>query len=76
MGYTQRSVVKILNQTYFHVGRMVRVKVQLSISVRGFFADCGGRCRLFPDEQTSRKTIALSDSISVVNWMDGLKLLR
>jgi hypothetical protein len=51
LAYAGGSIVKTLNQTSFHVRRMVRVEVEMSVSVGGFPVDFGGQCRLFPDDQ-------------------------
>jgi hypothetical protein len=67
------SIVKTLDQTPFHMRWMVRVEVDVSASAGGFSVDFGDP---FLMTRTSRTAIALSDSISMVNWMDGLKLLR
>jgi hypothetical protein len=69
-------IVKTLNQTSFYMRRMVRFQVEISASVGGFPVDFVGQCCLFPDDQSFKKAIALSASISIVKWMDGLELLR
>jgi hypothetical protein len=56
--------------------RIVRSEVEISASVGVFSINLSGQCRPFPDDQNIQKGIALSDSISIVNWMEGLKLLR
>jgi hypothetical protein len=57
--------VKSMIQTSFHLRRMVRVEVEISASVVSFLT-----------ARTSRKGNRLYYSISIVDWMDGLKLLR
>jgi hypothetical protein len=50
---------------------IVEFEVELSASVGGFSVNfCGLMTR------TSRKGITLSDSVSIVNFMEGLKLVR
>jgi hypothetical protein len=51
LAYGGSSIVKTLNQTSFHVRRMVRVEVEISVSVGGLPVHFGGQCRLFPDDQ-------------------------
>jgi hypothetical protein len=48
-------MVEALNQTSFHMWRMVRIDVEISASVDGFSVDFGGQCRLFPDDQNVQK---------------------
>jgi hypothetical protein len=50
---------------------MLRIEVEILASMGGFFINFGGLMTI-----TSRKGIALSDSLSLVNWMEDLKLLR
>jgi hypothetical protein len=52
--YGGSSIVKTLNQTSFHMRRMVRVEVEVSANVGGFPVDLVGQCRLFADEQNIR----------------------
>jgi hypothetical protein len=59
--------VKTLNETSFHMGRMVIFEVEISASVGGFSINLSGHCRPFPDDQNIQKGMALSDSISIVN---------
>jgi hypothetical protein len=47
--------VKTLNQTSFHMQRMVRFEVEISAGVSGFLVDFGGQCRLSPDDQNIQK---------------------
>jgi hypothetical protein len=47
------SIVKILNQTSFHMRRMVRVEVEISASVCDFCR----QCRPFPDDRSIQKDI-------------------
>jgi Pyruvate/2-oxoacid:ferredoxin oxidoreductase delta subunit len=63
------------HQTSFHMWQMVRVEVEISESVHGFPVDLCGQCRLFCDDQNIQKGNQLSRCISVVNCMEGLKLL-
>jgi hypothetical protein len=42
--------VKTLNQTSFHMLRMVRVVAEISAIVGGFHIDFSGQCRLFSVE--------------------------
>lgn len=52
--------------------RMVRLEAEILASMGGFSVDFSGLMT-----RTSRKgTAALSNSISTVNWMEGLELLR
>jgi hypothetical protein len=51
---------------------MVRVEVVILASVGVF----GRQFRPSPDDHNVQKRNALSDSISIVNWMEGLKLLK
>jgi hypothetical protein len=53
---------------------MVRIEVEISVSVSGFSVDFGGQCHLLPDDE-NKKVITLFDSISTVICMAGLKLL-
>jgi hypothetical protein len=55
LAYGESSIVKTLDQTSFHMQRMVRVEVEVSASVGGFPVDFGGQCRLFPDDQNIQK---------------------
>jgi hypothetical protein len=73
LAYGGSSTVKTLNQPSFHMRRMVRFQVEISAIVGGFTVDSGGQCLLFPDDQNIK---VISLSISVVNWMEGPKLLR
>jgi hypothetical protein len=54
LAYGGSSIVKTLNQTYFHMQWMVRVEVEISASVGGFPVDVGGLCHHFPMTRTSR----------------------
>jgi hypothetical protein len=45
------SVVRTLNQTSFHMQRMVRFEVEISASVDGFPVDFDDHCHLSPDDQ-------------------------
>jgi hypothetical protein len=76
LAYGGSSTEKTLNQTSFHMRQMVRVEVEISASVGGFPVGIGGQCHPFPDDQNIKKAIALSDSVFMVNWMEGLKLLK
>jgi hypothetical protein len=76
LAYGGSSIVETLNQTSFHVRQMVKSEVEISASVGGFPVDFGGQCHLLPVDQNIRKGITLSDSISIMNCMEGLKLLR
>jgi hypothetical protein len=76
LAYGGSSIVKTLNQTSFRIQQMVRFEVEIPVSVGAFAVHFGGQCHLFPDDQNTQKWIDLSDSISIVNWMEGLKLLR
>jgi hypothetical protein len=55
---------------------MVTVEVEISADVGLFSVDFGGQCRLFLITGISREGIVLTDNVSVVNWMEGFKLLR
>jgi hypothetical protein len=55
LAYGGSSIVKILNQTSFHMWQMVRVEFEILASVGGFPVDFGGQCRLFPDDQNIKK---------------------
>jgi hypothetical protein len=55
---------------------MVRVEAEISASVGGFPVDFGGQCRLFLMTRIYRKGLALSGSISIVKWIENLKILR
>jgi hypothetical protein len=68
-------IVKTLNQPLFTCGGWLYLKLRCR-SMGEFPVDFGGQCRLFPDDQNIKKAIALSDSIAIVNWKEGLKLLR
>jgi hypothetical protein len=70
------SVVKTLNQTSFHMQRMVRFEFDISASVGGFPVDLVANVNSSLMTRISRKAIALPVSVSMVNWMDGLELLR
>jgi hypothetical protein len=54
---------------------MVRIEDEISACVDGLPVNFRGQCP-FPDDENIQKRTALSDSISIVNWMEGLKLLR
>jgi hypothetical protein len=58
------------------VGWVVRFEVEIPASVGGFPVDLCDQGRLFSGDRTSRKEIALSDSVSIVKRMEGLRLLR
>jgi hypothetical protein len=49
--YGGSSIVMTLNQTSFHMRRMVRVEVELSASVGGFLVHFCGQWRPFPNDQ-------------------------
>jgi hypothetical protein len=55
LAYGGSSIVKTLNQTSFHMLRMVGVEVEISASVGGFPVDFAGQCRLLPDDQNTQK---------------------
>jgi hypothetical protein len=54
---------------------MVRFEAEISASVGGFPIYFGGQCCLFPDDQNIQKRNN-TYSISIVNLMEGLELLR
>jgi hypothetical protein len=56
--------------------QMIRTEVEILASVGGYSVDFGGQRHLIPDDQNIQKRTALFDSISIVNWMEGLKQLR
>jgi hypothetical protein len=55
LAYSGRSIVKTLNQTSFHMRRMVGAEDEMSASVGGSPVNFGGECRLFPDDQSIKK---------------------
>jgi hypothetical protein len=55
LAYGGSSVVKTLNQTSFHIRRMIRVEAEISANVGWVSVSFGGQCRLFPDEQNMQK---------------------
>jgi hypothetical protein len=55
---------------------MVRVEAEVPASASGFPLDSGGQYRPLLMTRISRKGIALSDFISIVNWMDGLIMIE
>jgi hypothetical protein len=55
--------------------RIVRFEDDVSTSVCGFSVNFGGQYRPFPDDQNTQKK-KHTDFISIVNWAEGLKLLR
>jgi hypothetical protein len=55
---------------------MVRTEIFILASAGRFSVDFDGQCHFFPDDQNMQEGITLSDFISIVNWMEGLKLLR
>jgi hypothetical protein len=55
---------------------MIRFEVEISANVGGLYVNCSGQCHPFPDDLNIQKGITLSDSVYIVNWMEGLKLLR
>jgi hypothetical protein len=56
--------------------RIVRFEVETSASVGGLSVDFGVQCHFFLLTRTSKKGITLSDSISIVNWTEGLKTVE
>jgi hypothetical protein len=54
---------------------MARFEVEILVSVGVFPVYFGGHCLLFPDDRNIQKGVTLSNSVSMVNWMEGLKLL-
>jgi hypothetical protein len=71
------SIMKAANNYSFEMWRVVRIEVKISASVGGVFLWIFVvRAVPFLVTRTSRKGNAPSDSISIVNWMDDLKLLR
>jgi hypothetical protein len=68
LAYSRSSIVKALNQTSLHMWQVVRFEVEILANVGGCRVDfCG---------QNIQKGITLSDLISIVNWMEGLTLLK
>jgi hypothetical protein len=65
------STVNTLNQTSFHMWRMVRLEAEIFASVGGVPVDSVGQCRLFPDDQNIQK-----GNRTVWLYFHGLKLLR
>jgi hypothetical protein len=55
LAYGGSSIVKTLDQTSFHMWRMVRVEVEISACVGGFPVELCGQCCLFPDDQNVQK---------------------
>jgi hypothetical protein len=55
--------------------QMAITEVEIMASVGGFSVDFGGQCCLLPDDQNIQERNH-TNSISMVNWMAGLKLLR
>jgi hypothetical protein len=56
---------------------MVRFEAEISASVGGFSINFHDLCHPFPDDQNIQKrNHTACDVISIVNWMEGLKLLR
>jgi hypothetical protein len=55
---------------------MIRTEIEISVNVGGLSVDFGVQCRLLPDDENVQAGIALSYSISMVNWMVCLKILR
>jgi hypothetical protein len=53
---------------------MVRIQDEISASVGGFSVDLSGQYRICLDGQNIQDT--LPGFVSVLNWMEGLKLLR
>jgi hypothetical protein len=49
--------------------------VEISGGVGGVSVYSGGQCNVFPDDWNI-KEMNLSDSISIMNWMENLKLLK
>jgi hypothetical protein len=47
--------------------RMVRIVTEETANIVVFYIDFGGQCRLFPDDQNTKKVIALPDSVSLAN---------
>jgi hypothetical protein len=56
LAYGRSSIVKTLNQTSFHMRRMLGVEVEISASVGGFPVNFGGQCHPFSDGQNNQKT--------------------
>jgi C1A family cysteine protease len=52
---------------------MVRFEVEISASVGGFSVNFGGQCHAFLDDHDFQKR---NHAVSIVNWREGLKLLR
>jgi hypothetical protein len=55
LAYGESSAVKTLNQTSFHMRRMVRFEIEISANVGGFSVNFGGECRPCPDNQNIKK---------------------
>jgi hypothetical protein len=58
LAYGGSSLVKTLNQTSFHMQRMVRFEVEVSgvsVSVGGFPVDFSGQCHFFHFDQNIQK---------------------
>jgi hypothetical protein len=66
VAYGGSSTAKTLNQTFFHMWRMVSYEVEVSASVGGFPVDFGGQCHLYPDDQNIQKVNRRSSFGNVV----------
>jgi hypothetical protein len=54
--------------------QMVIIEILIFASVGGFPVDFGGECLFSLMTRANRKNC--TDSVPIVNWMGGLKLLR
>jgi hypothetical protein len=76
LAYDGSSHVKTLNQTSFPCDGWLELKLRYRPVWVGFLYILVASTVSFLMARPSRKAIALSDSVSMVKWMDGLKLLR
>jgi hypothetical protein len=76
LAYSDSSLKKTMSNYPSDMWWVVRIEINISASVGGFPINLRGQSRPFFITRTSRKEIVPSDSISIVNWMDGLRLLR
>jgi hypothetical protein len=70
------SVVETLDEPSFHMRWVFGFEVEVAACMSGLPVDLGGHCLPILDNQYIQKGNAPSDSISIVNWMEGLRLLR
>lgn len=73
--YDSSSVIQTLRNYFFLMWWMIRLEMEITAGVLGFYADLVSSVDPFLMTDMSRNGIALSVSTSMVNLMVGLMLL-